>query len=471
MESGGIPQPSGPGAPPELCWPGKRLPPLAPPRLLRCTDILPAAGAPGGPANRLLMGDNLPLMEALLPELRGRVDLVYLDPPYATGSRYTATLPVGDAGTPDRGAAAAAYADPDDPGPYLQALYERLLLVRELLSESGSLLLHVDWRAAHHAQCLLDELFGRGERAAPGQPGFRNEIVWGYGGGGAPRRAYPRKHDNLLWYSKGATWTFHPQRRPYTAKTLERGLTAVKGPRYMLHPEGAVLTSWWTDPGVQKILSPTAYENLKYPTQKPEALLERLLRGHSSPGDLVADFYCGCGTTGAVAERLGRRWLLADAGPLAAHLTWKRLAALRETRASAGESAAPLERWEPAGCPEAPAGGELSAEVELLPGGAAAVRLREFVPALPEGASPALRERAAADGMAFLDYWAVDFPTAPGAPGAPFRHRWWSARLPGNRSLAHRSEPLAVPPGAAAVEVLAADVWGRVTQILLPLPP
>ena len=106
------------------------------------------------------------------------------------------------------------------------------------------------------------------------------------------------------------------QFRPYTQGTLERGLTAVKGDKYVLRKEGAGLDDWWAGREVQKILSPTAHENLKFNTQKPEGLLKRIIRGHSCPGDLVADFFCGTGTTGAVAEKLGRRWIMADASRL-----------------------------------------------------------------------------------------------------------------------------------------------------------
>ncbi len=268
--------------------------------------------------NLLLGGDNLPIMQGLLPELREKIDLVYLDPPFLAGHDWP--LPGSD------GKVEVAFRDRwASPDEYLQMLYGRLWVVRDLLAATGSLVVHVNWRVSHWAQCLLDELFGAGEREAPGRPGFRNEIVWGYGGGGAARRTYRRKHDNLFWYTRSGEWTFHPQYRPYTAGTLQRGLTAVKGPRYSLRDEGATLETWWTDSGVQKILSPTAAENLKYPTQKPEALLERIIRGHSSPGDLIADFFCGSGTTGAVAHDLGRRWIMADSSPHAVRIAERRL--------------------------------------------------------------------------------------------------------------------------------------------------
>lgn len=293
--------------------------------------------------NRLVWGDNLAVMEALLPEFRGKVDLIYLDPPFDADQDFSLRTPLGE--TSGMGAArdeaveAVAYRDVWGAGSasYAQMFYERLPLLRELLADTGSLIVHVNWRVGHLVQLLLDEVFGAGERHGPGAPGFRCEIVWGYGGGAAVKNVYRRKHDNLFWYSRSQRWIFNPQFRPYSAGTRERGLTAVKGERYELRDEGATLETWWTGPEVQKILSPTAYENLKFPTQKPEALLERIVRGHTDEGSLVADFFCGSGTAGAVAERLGRRWLMADQSRHALLTTRKRLAALQQERWTAGE--------------------------------------------------------------------------------------------------------------------------------------
>lgn len=335
----------------ELTWPGKDSPP-APHRqavpILRHTDAFdgPVSQAQASPTpfrSRLIWGDNRAALEALLPEFRGKVDLVYLDPPFDARREFPIQVPLGEeTGVGARKGVqveAVAYRDLWGEGEdsYLHMLYQRLPLVRELLTDTGSLIIHVNWRVGHLVQVLLDELFGAGERQAPGAPGFRNEIIWGYGGGGAPLNVYRRKHDNLFWYTRSQRWKFNPQFRPYTEKTRRRGLTAVKGPNYQLREEGAALDTWWTDPGVQKILSPTAYENLKFPTQKPEALLERIIRGHTDEGDLVADSFCGSGTTGAVAERLGRRWLMADQGRQAFHLTRRRMALLQQELGPGGQ--------------------------------------------------------------------------------------------------------------------------------------
>ena len=277
--------------------------------------------------NRLIYGDNLLAMAALLagdeqtPSLRGKVDLIYIDPPFDSKADYRTkvTLPGVELEQKPTVIEQFAYSDTwsDGTASYLAMITPRLILMRELLSDSGSIYVHLDWHVGHYVKLLMDEVFGKNQ--------FRNEVIWGYGGGGAPKDYYPKKHDNLFWYSKSTNWTFNKQYRPYSEGTLQRGLTAVKGDQYQLSDEGAGLDDWWTDSKVQKILSPTAYENLKYATQKPMSLLERILKGHSNESFLVADFFGGSGTTAAVAEKLGRRWITTDLGKPACMVMRKRL--------------------------------------------------------------------------------------------------------------------------------------------------
>jgi hypothetical protein len=307
---------------------------------------------------------------------------------------------------------------------------------------------------------VLDELFGAGERERPGAPGFRNEIIWGYGGGGAAKGVYRRKHDNLLWYSRSHRWKFHPQYRPYTDGTRSRGLTAVKGPNYTLRDEGATLETWWTDAAVQKILSPTARENRKYPTQKPEALLERLILGHTDPGDLVADFFCGSGTTGAVAERLERRWIMADASPQALRVSRRRMAELQGERAVAGRPFRAFDLYQIDGDTK-PEGGRAIVRLEDMGEGLVRVRLERFTPSLPKDVSPALRELAELDGLAFVDSWSVDWDYMP----PQFTHSWTAPEATRLQPLAHQSDAFEPGPGTCiAVKVF--DLFGGET--LLP---
>ncbi|HUY01192.1 MAG TPA: site-specific DNA-methyltransferase [Candidatus Deferrimicrobium sp.] len=279
--------------------------------------------------NKLIWGDNKLVLASLLENFAGKINLIYIDPPFATGSQFKYKIPIGD----EREQIIKehsimedlAYRDAWGKGldSYLQMMHERLILMKDLLAEDGSIIVHLDKHISHYIKLLLDEIFGIDH--------FINEIIWCYGGGGAPRNYYPQKHDVLFWYSKGKTWTFNKQFRPYTEGTIQRGLTQVKGDKYVLDEKGAGLDDWWAEKEVQKILSPTAYENLKFPTQKPEGLLKRIIFGHSNPNDLVADFFCGSGTTLAVAEKLDRRWIGCDLSKYAIHLTKKRLLEIEKT--------------------------------------------------------------------------------------------------------------------------------------------
>ena len=278
--------------------------------------------------NRLIWGDNKLVMASLLKEFKGRIDLIYIDPPFDVGADFTMDVPIGDGketvGKDQSTLEMVAYRDMWGKGTdsYLHMMFERLTLMKELLSEKGSLLVHCDWRVNAYLRSVMDELFGRGA-AAGGGAGFRNQIAFCYSGGGIPTSEMPRKYDTILWSTKGSDWTFNPVYRAYSPGTVERGRTAVKGPDAELRAEGTPVNDWWPD--IKKITSPTDPEKLGYDTQKSEELLSRIIKMFSNENDLVADFFCGSGTTGAVAEKLGRRWIMSDLGRFAIHTTRKRL--------------------------------------------------------------------------------------------------------------------------------------------------
>lgn len=258
--------------------------------------------------NNMFLGDNLEVMEYLLQlGYAEKIDLIYIDPPFLSKSNYNSRISVEKQGR-KQFIARSAFTDRDeDLVSYLQRLYGRLQLMKTLLSEQGSIFVHLDWHSSHYVKILLDEIFGKDN--------FINEIIWCYGGGSGAKRHFHRKHDQILWYSRGKEYTFNPQYRPYTKGTLQRGLTRVKGEKYKLSPKGALLQDWWTD--INKILSPTASENLKYPTQKPVALIKRIIAAASEPGDLVADFYAGSGTTAEACEEMDRLWISSDISQIA----------------------------------------------------------------------------------------------------------------------------------------------------------
>ncbi|MEA1961773.1 MAG: site-specific DNA-methyltransferase [Bacillota bacterium] len=252
-------------------------------------------------SNRLFWGDNISFLQDLYHHgYREKIKLIYIDPPYCSQMNYQSEIQLDNGVHIKRNAFDDRWSR--DINDYLNMLYPRLQLMRELLKEEGSIFVHVDWHCSHYVRVLLDEIFGK--------ENFVNEIVWCYGGGGRSKRTLMRKHDLIYWYAKTDKYTYNPLYRPYTEGTLQRGLTRVKGDQYKLRAEGAAMQDWWTD--INKILSPTARENLKYPTQKPEALVRRIVEAASDPGDLVADFFAGSGTTANVCDQLNRNWLLSD---------------------------------------------------------------------------------------------------------------------------------------------------------------
>ena len=250
----------------------------------------------------ILQGDNLPLLRALEA---GTVQMAYADPPFNTGRtqarRTLATIAAADGdrtGFAGRRYATrllreSSYRDAFDD--YLAFLEPRLAELRRVLAPEGTLYLHLDYREAHYVKLLLDELFGR--------DCFLNELIWAYDYGAKPRRRWPQKHDTILVYVKdpGAYW-FDAEavdREPYMAPGLVTPEKAARGKR--------PTSVWW-----HTIVSPTGREKTGYPTQKPEALVRRFVQASSRPGDLCLDPFAGSGTLGAVAAKLGRRYLLID---------------------------------------------------------------------------------------------------------------------------------------------------------------
>ncbi|MGI6468815.1 MAG: DNA-methyltransferase [Syntrophomonadaceae bacterium] len=269
------------------------------------------------PENHMYFGDNLDVMKFLLQNgYENRFDLIYIDPPYLSHQKYLSRIEIGDKNSP-QAVERQVFRDngPGDLDRFLEQIYPRLQLIKCLLKDNGSLFVHMDWHVSHYVKVLLDEIFGL--------ESMINEIVWCYGGGTGTRRHFHRKHDLILWYAKGPDYTFNPQYRPYSPGTVQRGLTRVKGDRYKLHSKGALMQDWWSD--INKILSPTAHENLKFPTQKPLALLQRIIAAASNPGDLVGDFYAGSATVAEVCEKSGRYWVTCDNSPIAIDTAMKRL--------------------------------------------------------------------------------------------------------------------------------------------------
>jgi DNA modification methylase len=306
---------------PTLNWATKSLSALPKPALEIDSLVYPqGVGYPDGTLeNQLILGDNLLVMAALLPEFRERINLIYADPPFFTNRHYPMRIGRGeDSRKPQEWHLAEGYPDHWlNIEAYLDMLYPRLKLMYDLLAPIGTLYLHLDWHANAYARLLLDEIFGPEH--------LLNEIVWVYHGPSPIRSAFNRKHDTILVYTKGDQYTFNVDqvRQPYdptTVKTFASSPKAGFGKVPNL-ARGKVPEDWWYFPVVARMHK----ERSGYPTQKPEALLERIIQASSNPGDWVADFFCGSGTTPVVASRLRRKFIASDVSYRAIHTTRSRL--------------------------------------------------------------------------------------------------------------------------------------------------
>jgi len=355
--------------------------------------------------NKLIWGDNKYVMSSLLSSLAGKVDLIYIDPPFNTGDDFAHQVTVGDDEIVKEPSAIEVWTYRDTwakgTSSYLDMMYDRMLLMRELLSPTGSIYVHLDENVSHYVKVMMDEVLGR--------ESYVNEVVWKrtFAHGGAERMG--PVHDTILFYSKSDRYTWHPKKIAYSESYRKnffkftdpkngkkyrltvltgsglrggssgkpwRGTNPTKIGRHWAIPgymrsklgtqplpdvqaaldkldeigrvfwpkkeggtplfiqyeddlEGADIQDVWTD---IPPIPPQSKERLGFPTQKPEALLDRIISASSNTGDLVADFFCGAGTTLAVAEKLGRRWIGCDLSRFAIHTTRKRLLDIQDCR-------------------------------------------------------------------------------------------------------------------------------------------
>lgn len=317
---------------PELRWTGKRP--------YRSTQYYPAqlreryGEEKDNWINKIFWGDNLQIMSHMLKEYRGKIDLIYIDPPFDSKADYKKKIEikgVGKTTTDSTSFEEKQYGDIWTNDEYLQFMYERLLIMKELLSETGSIYLHCDWHRSSFLRLLLDEVFG--------PENFRNEIVWSYFGfKRATSKKFPQKHDLIYSYTKNAEqYTWNVQYKPHSPEYIKRFKKDENGRLYRddVNPtgggtriiyldevEGDIIDSVWNDiPPV----NPVAKERCDYPTQKPEKLIERIIKASTNPGDIVFDCFMGSGTTQAVAMKLGRKFIGADINLGSIQTTTKRL--------------------------------------------------------------------------------------------------------------------------------------------------
>jgi len=306
--------------------------------------------------NLLIWGDNKLAMSSLLQgikingetiNLRGKIKLIYIDPPFATGADFSFKVPMPESWKdlmPKNEIVKSpsimeelAYRDmwggrtPEERiASYLNYMYERLVLMKELLANDGSIYVHLDYRMVHYVKLMMDEIFGR--------ENFRNEIVWAYRRWNVEAKRFNSNHDVLLLYSKTSNYMWNQLYEPKSEKSSAQGLAWKSvfdetGRRHSIltgeKTKGVPMRDVWEI----SIINPIAEERLDFPTQKPEKLLERIILASSNEGDIVADFFCGSGTLAAVAEKLGRRWVCCDMSKYAIHVTRKRLLDIANSKA------------------------------------------------------------------------------------------------------------------------------------------
>lgn len=272
-------------------------------------------------------------MSHMLKDYRGKIDLIYIDPPFDSKADYKKKIDVKGVGKAESDSSSfeeKQYGDIWTNDEYLQFMYERLLIMRELLSYKGSIYVHCDWHKSSYIRILLDEIFG--------QDNFRNEIVWSYFGfKRATSKKFPQKHDLIYSYTKTSEYTWNVQYKPHSQEYIKRFKKDENGRLfrddvnptgggtriiYLDEVQGDIIDSVWNDiPPV----NPVAKERQNYPTQKPEDLIKRIILASTNPGDIVFDCFMGSGTTQAVAMKLGRRFIGADINLGAIQTTTKRL--------------------------------------------------------------------------------------------------------------------------------------------------
>ncbi|HBT97285.1 MAG TPA: site-specific DNA-methyltransferase [Desulfobulbaceae bacterium] len=304
-----------------------------------------------GWTNKLIWGDNKLVLSSLKSgpmreeiEAQGGLKLIYIDPPFDVGADFSMDIEIGDDTFTKKPGILEEIAYRDTWGrgadSFISMIYERLVLMRDLLADDGSIYVHCDWRVNAFIRSIMDEIFGKAK--------LNNEIIWHYEKWTASSKMLQKNHDNIIHFIKGKTWTFNEQREitDNLKEKYERGYLIgggyganglvvydkdnhkvqeliLSGKYKVVYADtsGKPLSDIWRIP----FINPVASERLDYPTQKPETLLERIIKISSNEGDLVADFFCGSGTTAAVAEKLGRKWIATDLGKFAIHTTRKRL--------------------------------------------------------------------------------------------------------------------------------------------------
>lgn len=514
----------------ELVWEGKydahgrrrEVDPCALALPLQCIEAIDPATPLDDFRNMLIWGDNKAALASLIDRFRDQVDLIYIDPPFSVGTDFTVDIPVGidpdSAVLHQHATELVAYRDTwgRDGSAYLAMMHDRLVLLRHLLSDRGTIYVHCDSRVNYLLRAMMDEIYGAEH--------FRNEIIWCYRGGGVPKCDFAPKHDTVLRYTKTSNYLFCVDRVrvPYSDDVRASGASRYdKSYRdnkvyegYRPNESGKHPDDWWP---IQPLMPSDKTERLDYPTQKPIELLQRIVEASSEPESIVLDAFAGSGTTLAAAAGCRvrrqpgakgkleyyfvapRRWIGIDEGHLAVHTIRKRMIELERARRDAGlpgrgfdvftlspgdkiKGDSPLLPERPEGCsaqkgavpflsqPVAPEVVTLEVEAVYRPGEEGTVvdlRLVRFAPVLGEIATKRRRARpgrTVTHGFDYIDFWAVDFDYCP---GRPFRHHWQDYRTRKKHTLQTTSDRGYgyTAPGRYQACVKVIDIFGRETSV------
>lgn len=278
--------------------------------------------------NMIVFGDNLQLLKTIYrnedpiikDKLKGKIKLIYIDPPFATSDEFK------------NSDGAKAYNDKKAGAEFIEFLRRRLIVAREILSDDGSIFIHLDHKMVHYIKIVMDEIFGKNN--------FRNEIIWHYPSGGDKTNYFQRKHDVILFYSKSSNYYFDKKAAtiPYTEKQKKRFKQydeEVENWFYWnVNPRGEKVKTYLKDGIIDYDVWNIGIDasKKKYPTQKPEQLLRKIIEATTSPNDIVLDFFAGSGRTAEVAEKLGRKWIICDIGKLSFFTSQRRMIKISESK-------------------------------------------------------------------------------------------------------------------------------------------
>lgn len=404
--------------------------------------------------NILALGDNMAFMKELSDmylsgEADNKIQLIYIDPPFFSKSNYGAEIRLSSEKLGKMPAIKQfAYNDSWDEGTaeYLKMLCTRFYMMRDLLRDEGCLWVHLDWHVVHYVKVILDEVFG--------ESNFINEVIWQYKSGGSSKKHYSRKHDTLLFYAKSKNYYFKAQQE----KSYNRGY---KPYRFKGVKEYRDETGWYTMVNMKDVwqidmVGRTSGERTGYATQKPEALIMRILESCTRPGDLVADFFGGSGTLCAAAEKMGRKWIYCDLGALACGSAVKRMSKegssfsiLRQSDLSYGSF-------------------DIEVNAEIEPAGATEsnllrIRITDYsvndnseIP-VDDKSMKLVEEAMNKDSLAFIDFWSVDYSYNGNT------HIADECFMRDKNGIELEAVKLGIEPGTQ-ISVRAYDVFGNVSE-------